>query len=154
MKPSFARKMSLVKSADEWVLSTRPIVLPTLALDREARTVTRKLDLDQTSKEHTRTLKTVKDTNMVKATFLLQILGNSSGKHRTQQQQRKISYFTFHIIFHCFQPFHCCLSVVLWPEEGDFPKNLHRVVCVIINKRSFESFYVFGPSSFYFLCAQ
>ena len=28
----------------------------------------------------------------------------------------------------------------MWPEEGDFPENMHRVVCVIINKRSFESF--------------
>ena len=37
------------------------------------------------------------------------------------------------------KPFHCCLSVVLWPEEGDFPENLHRVVYVIVNKRSFES---------------
>ena len=36
------------------------------------------------------------------------------------------------------KPFHCCLSVVLWPEEGDFPENLHRVVYVIINERSFE----------------
>ena len=26
-----------------------------------------------------------------------------------------------------------------FPEEGDFPENLHRVVYVIINKRSFES---------------
>ena len=32
------------------------------------------------------------------------------------------------------------LSVILWPEEGDFPQNLRRVVYVIINKRSFESF--------------
>ena len=29
---------------------------------------------------------------------------------------------------------------VLWPEEGDFPENVHRVVYVIIYKRSFESF--------------
>ena len=28
----------------------------------------------------------------------------------------------------------------LWPEEGDFPENVHRVVYVIITKRSFESF--------------
>ena len=36
----------------------------------------------------------------------------------------------------------CCVqfSVVLWPEEADFPENLHRVVYVIINRRSFESF--------------
>ena len=53
---------------------------------------------------------------------------------------KKISYFTAHIIFHCFHPFHCFLSVILWPEEGDFPEKLHRVVYVIINKRSFESF--------------
>ena len=67
----------------------------------------------------------------------------SSGKHWTQQQQ-KISYFTSHIFFF-FKPFYCCLSVVLRPkEEGDFPENLHRVVYVLINKHSFESFYVFG----------
>ena len=30
-------------------------------------------------------------------------------------------------------------SVILWPEEGDFPKHLHRAVYVIMNKRSFES---------------
>ena len=29
-------------------------------------------------------------------------------------------------------------------QEGNFPENLHRVVYVIINKRSFESFHVFG----------
>ena len=38
------------------------------------------------------------------------------------------------------QGFHCCLSVVLWPEEGDFPETVHRVVYVTINKRSFEYF--------------
>ena len=32
-------------------------------------------------------------------------------------------------------------------EEGDFPDNLHHVVCVIINKCSFESSYVFGSYS-------
>ena len=40
--------------------------------------------------------------------------------------------------------FHCCLSVALWPEEGDFPENVHCVVYFIINKRSFESFMCFG----------
>ena len=53
---------------------------------------------------------------------------------------KKRSYFTSHIIFHCFEPFHCCLSVVLWPEERDFHENRHRVVYDIINKRAFESF--------------
>ena len=28
----------------------------------------------------------------------------------------------------------------MWPEEGDFPENVHRVVYVMINKRSVESF--------------
>ena len=42
---------------------------------------------------------------------------------------KKIRYFASHIIFHCFEPFHCCLSVVSWPEEKDFPEHLHRVAC-------------------------
>ena len=29
---------------------------------------------------------------------------------------------------------------VLWPEEGNFPENVHRDVYVMIYKRSFESF--------------
>ena len=45
-----------------------------------------------------------------------------------------------HLSHHFSLPFHCCLSVVLWPEEGDFPESLHRVVYVIINKRCVESF--------------
>ena len=41
----------------------------------------------------------------------------------------------------------------MWPEEGDFPENVHRVLYVVINKHSFRSFSVFGslfgsPSSF------
>ena len=28
----------------------------------------------------------------------------------------------------------------MWPEEGNFPENLHCVVYVIRNKHSFESF--------------
>ena len=32
-----------------------------------------------------------------------------------------------------------------WPEEGDFLKKLHRVVCVIKDKRSFESFMCLDP---------
>ena len=47
--------------------------------------------------------------------------------------KKNISYFASHVIFHCSEPFHCCLSVVLWPEEGDFVENLHRVVYAIIN---------------------
>ena len=43
------------------------------------------------------------------------------------------------LISHRFQPFICCLSVVLWLDKGDFPGNLHTVcVRVKINKRSFE----------------
>ena len=39
------------------------------------------------------------------------------------------------------------LNVVLRPEEGGFPENLHRVVPVVINKRSFESFMCLDPAS-------
>ena len=38
----------------------------------------------------------------------------------------------------------------LWPEEGDFPENLHRVVYVIINKRSFEPFMCLDISNLVF----
>ena len=33
----------------------------------------------------------------------------------------------------------------LWPEEADFRENLHRVVYVIINKRSLEYFMCLDP---------
>ena len=39
---------------------------------------------------------------------------------------------------------------VLWHEEGDFPENVHRVVYVIMNKRSFESFMCFDLLSDFF----
>ena len=58
-------------------------------------------------------------------------------KHWTQQQPKRC-YFTSHR-FSLFITV-SLLSVVLRPEEGVFPENLHCVVCVIINKRSFESF--------------
>ena len=59
-------------------------------------------------------------------------------------------------MLHCFQPFHFCFSVVLWPEEVDFPENVHRVVCFIINKRSSESFMCLDPIFilFYFLVGE
>jgi len=49
------------------------------------------------------------------------------------------TYFTAHIILSLFLTV-SQLSVVLWPEEGDFHENSHRVVYVKINKRSVESF--------------
>ena len=36
--------------------------------------------------------------------------------------------------------FFLCVCVQCFAEVGDFPENLHRVVYVTINKRSFESF--------------
>ena len=57
----------------------------------------------------------------------------------TNDMKGDVAYL-FLLLSSLFSPFHCRLSVVLWPEEGDFPENLHRVVYVIINKRSFESF--------------
>ena len=47
------------------------------------------------------------------------------------------------------QPFF--LSVDLWPEEGDFPENVHRVVYVTVLVPSPRSLLLFGvelgPSS-------
>ena len=31
--------------------------------------------------------------------------------------------------FHCFSSFNCCLNVVLWLDEGDYPENVHAVFC-------------------------
>ena len=50
---------------------------------------------------------------------------------------KKRRFFISHIISLLFLTVSLLLSVVLWPEEGDFPENLHRVVYVLINKRSF-----------------
>ena len=30
---------------------------------------------------------------------------------------------------HCFSLFNCCLSVVLWLDEGDYPRNWYVVFC-------------------------
>ena len=48
----------------------------------------------------------------------------------------------FHLSYHfsLFLTLSLLFNVILWPEEQDFPENLHRVVYVLINKRSFESF--------------
>ena len=56
---------------------------------------------------------------------------------KTEPKQDK----SFSFIFHLFRPFICCLSVVLWLDEGDFPENLHTV-CLCLHKRSFEPFCV------------
>ena len=64
--------------------------------------------------------------------------------------------FQTFIFFYFFFNRCCCIfrfTVVevsfLWPEEGDFLENLHRVVYVIINKRLKKKiFYVFGSFPF------
>ena len=53
---------------------------------------------------------------------------------KTKEEKKKISFF---LIFHRFQPFNCCLSVVLSLDEGDFPENVH-----IVGPGSFEPFCV------------
>ena len=42
---------------------------------------------------------------------------------KTKPKQGK----SFALIFHPFWPFICCLSVVLWLDKGDFPKNVDTV---------------------------
>ena len=70
-------------------------------------------------------------------------------KTTAQTKQKKISYFVSHLIFHRFYPFNCCLSVLLELDKGDYPENM-QIVCVyvIINKYSFEAFYVFDSVSY------
>ena len=56
---------------------------------------------------------------------------------------KKIFFFSFFLFFlSLLLSLLLCsvLQTALWPEEGDFPENLHRVVYVILIKRSFESF--------------
>ena len=77
----------------------------------------------------------------------------SRGKHWTQQQRNsKLLHLSYHFLKIVFNRFtQCCLSVVLWPEEGDFPENLHSVVYVItINKRSFEKKIGLQPIRYFF----
>ena len=63
---------------------------------------------------------------------------NSARGEALNTTTNKLLHLSCH--FSLFLTVSLLLSVVLWPEEGDFPENLHRVVCVIINKHSFESF--------------
>ena len=51
-------------------------------------------------------------------------LPNTKQAVQTQPKQGK----SFSSIFHRFQPFICCLSVVLWLDIGDFPGNLNLFV--------------------------
>ena len=45
----------------------------------------------------------------------------------TQLNQQQISNLAFHLIFHRFSPFNCCLSVVLYLDKGDYSENLQIV---------------------------
>ena len=47
-----------------------------------------------------------------------------SSKHQTSC---KNSTKTREVFFFYFEPFICCLSVVLWLDKGDFPQNVHAV---------------------------
>ena len=61
---------------------------------------------------------------------------------RLKAGRRTTEDVTSHLISFslAFNRFTDVLTVVLWPEEGDFPENLHHDIYVVINKRSFESF--------------
>ena len=63
---------------------------------------------------------------------------NISASTEHNNEKDKLLHLSYH--FSLFLTFHCCLSVVSWPEEGDSPEISHRIVYVLINKRSFESF--------------
>ena len=46
------------------------------------------------------------------------------------KQNKKLLHLSYH--FSLFLTISLLFKFILWPEEGDFPENLHRVVCVII----------------------
>ena len=75
-------------------------------------------------------------------------------KKRNKNEKRKRKNESFSFIFHRFYPFICCLSVLLWLDNGDFPENMH-ILCVRvkINKRSFEPFLCLDLYSYSFCCA-
>ena len=54
---------------------------------------------------------------------------------KTTQPNPPTSYFTSHLIFSCFSPFNCYLSVILYLDYGDYPK-MCRVCLCLINKHS------------------
>ena len=56
--------------------------------------------------------------------FLL-LVQNTEQVTKTKPKQDKLLFFP--LIFHSFKPFIGCLSVVLWPDKGDFPQNVHTV---------------------------
>ena len=49
-------------------------------------------------------------------------------KSETKMTASILSSLAFHLIFHCFSPFNCCLSVVLYLDKGDYPDNLQVVL--------------------------
>ena len=65
-------------------------------------------------------------------------VGCALDRKTTQLNQKQISVLAFISFFIGFQPFNCCLSVVLQLDKGDYPENSHDVFCP--NKQHFESF--------------
>ena len=64
-----------------------------------------------------------------------EILPSTEQAVKTQPKQDK----SFSFICHCFWPFICCLSVILWLDKGGFLKYFAYCVSVL-NKHSFETF--------------
>jgi len=92
-------------------------------------------NLSQATKRHltvkwSKTMKNDKEAYLflVDLLSLVQYLEDCSNWQ--QINQKKICFF---LIFPLSWPFNCCLSVVLWLDEGDFPRNLH-IVCPCHNK--------------------
>ena len=61
---------------------------------------------------------------------IVQTLNKRQQLNNNNNNKKEIS---FSVIFHRFQPFICCLSVILWLDKGDCPENLHVVSpCYIV----------------------
>ena len=63
---------------------------------------------------------------------------NSTKRRKKEEEEEEEEEESFSVSFFIVLPFICCLSVVLWLDKEDFPKNVHLCVCFKINKRSFE----------------
>ena len=109
MNPKFATKVSFITVCKRWVASNPSVVLPTSALTKPARCVTRKLDLDQTSVAH----KHAKDTKLMwlKLTF-------QSGRMTFTPISNKLC------IIYCY---YVCFGLLMPISLADYSAYLHEL---------------------------
>ena len=87
----------------------------------------------------------LKGTIPITLAFKSLFLGQDAVRYRKSQEASvQFGLLIFHLIFvYRFLPFNCRLSVVLWPDKGNYPETLQAVFWPK-KQRSFLTFYVFG----------